>query len=398
MTSNPKTAAQHGPLAGIKVLDFSTALAGPMAAGMLGDLGAEVIKLEPIGFGDVMRYIGPSINGISGPYLAANRSKRTAAVDLKTPAGLELALEFAKTADIVIQNFRPGVADRLKVGYDGLRQVNPEIILVAISGYGPTGPWAQRPAYDGVIQGLTGIAMLEADSETLEPHNLRHTVSDKLAALYASQSALAALAARDRGRGGQIVHVPLLNSSVSFMWVDGAGREALPEYDGDMVSSPGVHVAPTRCSDGWIYIVAAMPAQFANLCQAMEVGADGSNSDDANQMGIRDELMEQINHKLSQMPVAQACALLEAHDVPVGPATWLKDVPSLTQLQATGYFVTEQHPLLGEILQARHPASFEGTPTSLSTQAPQHGRDTQELLSEIGRHDYDDLKAQGVVE
>ena len=139
------------------------------------------------------------------------------------------------------------------------------------------------------------------------------------------------------------------------MWVDGAGREALPEYDGDMVSSPGVHVAPTRCSDGWIYIVAAMPAQFANLCQAMEVGADGSNSDDANQMGIRDELMEQINHKLSQMPVAQACALLEAHDVPVGPATWLKDVPSLTQLQATDYFATEQHPLLGEVLQARHP-------------------------------------------
>ena len=403
MPPSPETSAGHGPLAGIKVLDFSTALAGPMAAGMLGDLGAEVVKLEPIGFGDVMRYIGPSINGISGSYLAANRSKRTAAVDLKTPAGLELALEFAKTSDIVIQNFRPGVADRLKVGYDNLCQVNPEVILVAISGYGPTGPWAQRPAYDGVIQGLTGITMLEADSETLEPHNLRHTVSDKLAAMYASQSALAALAARDRGRGGQIVHVPLLNSSVAFMWVDGAGREALPEYDGDMVSSPGAHVVPTRCSDGWIYIVAAMPAQFTNLCQAMEVGAAdgggaGDASGDAYQMGIRDELMEQINHKLSQMPVAEACALLEAHDVPVGPATWLKDVPTLAQLQATGYFVTEQHPLLGEVLQARHPASFEGTPTSLSTQAPQHGRDTQELLSEIGRHDYDDLKAQGVVE
>ncbi len=402
--------ATRGPLAGIRILDFSTALAGPLATGMLGDLGAEVVKLEPTGFGDVLRYIGPSVGGVSGPYLAANRSKRAGSVDLKTPEGLEIALEFAKTADVVFQNFRPGVADRLGIGYQHLCEIKPDTILVAISGYGPTGPWAQRPAYDGVIQGLSGMAMIEADPETHKPHNLRHTASDKLAALYASQAALAALAARDRGQDGQLVHVPLLNSSVAFMWVDGDGREALMDYDGPQAGNPGRYVTPTQCADGWIYIVAAMPAQFRSLCEAMgvapkvnagETDAAGKNASDASNasaMGLSEKLWQRINEKLAQMSVAEACACLEAHDVPAGPATWLKDVPSLEQLSATNYFVKDNHPVAGKILQTRHPASFEGTPAALSTQAPEHGRDTRELLEEIGRSDYEALKAKGAVE
>ena len=399
-SSNPSS----GPLAGIKILDFSTALAGPLAAGMLSDLGAEVVKLEPTGFGDVLRYIGPSIAGVSGPYLAANRSKRAGSVDLKTQEGLEIALEFAKTADIVFQNFRPGVADRLGIGYAGLCQVKPDTILVAISGYGPDGPWAERPAYDGVIQGLSGIAMIEADPQTHKPHNLRHTVSDKLTALYASQAALAALAARDRGKGGQVIHVPLLNSSVAFMWVDGAGREALADYDGEQASSPGVHVTPLQCSDGWIYIVAAMPAQFKGLCEAMGVaprvegGGDSSTDEQGSGFGITKELWNRIYEKLLQLSTAEACALLDTHDVPAGPATWLKDVPSLEQLEATDYFVKDSHPVVGNVLQARHPASFEGTPIGFSSQAPQHGRDTRELLEEIGRNDYEELREKGAVE
>ena len=403
-------ASRGGPLSGVRVVDFSTALAGPLAAGMLGDLGADVVKLEPLGFGDVLRYIGPSIASVSGPYLAANRTKRAAAVNLKDPEGLAIALEFVRSADIVFQNFRPGVADRLGIGYEDLKAQKEDIILVAISGYGPTGPWSDRPAYDGVIQGLSGLAMIEADEETGKPHNLRHTASDKLAALFASQAALAALAARDRGVGGQIVHVPLLQSSVAFLWVDGTGREALADYDGFQVSNPGAHVKPLECSDGWIYIVAAMPDQFTGMCAALEVAQENNEDTDEagareagtaeaeTRMGITPETWQRCYEALRKLTVAEACARLDAHDVPAGPAVAPGDVPSLEQLATTGFFVEADHPVAGRVVQARHPATFENTPTTSATDAPHHGRDTKALLAEIGRNDYDNLAKRGVVE
>ena len=354
----------------MRVVDFSTALAGPLAAGMLGDLGADVVKLEPLGFGDVLRYIGPSIASVSGPYLAANRTKRAAAVNLKDTEGLAIALEFVRSADIVFQNFRPGVADRLGIGYEDLKAQKEDIILVAISGYGPTGPWSDRPAYDGVIQGLSGLAMIEADEETGKPHNLRHTASDKLTALFASQAALAALAARDRGAGGQLVHVPLLQSSVAFLWVDGMGREALADYDGFQVSNPGAHVKPLECSDGWIYIVAAMPDQFTGMCAALEVaqennedtGEAGAREADTaeteTRMGITPETWQRCYEALRKLTVAEACARLDAHDVPAGPAVAPGDVPSLEQLAATGFFVEADHSVAGRVVQARHPCNI----------------------------------------
>lgn len=407
--------SRGGPLSGVRVVDFSTALAGPLAAGMLGDLGADVVKLEPLGFGDVLRYIGPSIASVSGPYLAANRTKRAAAVNLKDPEGLAIALELVRSADIVFQNFRPGVADRLGIGYEDLKAQKEDIILVAISGYGPAGPWSDRPAYDGVIQGLSGLAMIEADEETGKPHNLRHTASDKLAALFASQAALAALAARDRGAGGQIVHVPLLQSSVAFLWVDGTGREALADYDGFQMSNPGAHVKPLECSDGWIYIVAAMPDQFTGMCAALEVAqennedtdeaggqkagtADAETAEAETRMGITPETWQRCYEALRKLTVAEACARLDAHDVPAGPAVAPGDVPSLEQLAATGFFVEADHSVAGRVVQARHPATFENTPTTSATDAPHHGRDTKALLAEIGRDDYDDLAERGVVE
>lgn len=396
---------RDGPLSGVRVVDFSTALAGPLAAGMLGDLGADVIKLEPLGFGDVLRYIGPSVASVSGPYLAANRTKRAGAVNLKDTEGLAIALEFARSADIVFQNFRPGVADRLGIGYEDLKAQKEDIILVAISGYGPSGPWSERPAYDGVIQGLSGLAMIEADEETGKPHNLRHTASDKLAALFASQAALAALAARDRGAGGQLVHVPLLQSSVAFLWVDGTGREALADYDGFQVSNPGAHVKPLECSDGWIYIVAAMPDQFTNMCAALEVAQennedtpDADTTEAETRMGITPETWQRCYEALKELTVAEACARLDAHDVPAGPAVAPGDVPSLEQLAATGFFVEADHSAAGRVVQARHPATFEGTPTTPATDAPHHGRDTKALLAEIGRGDYEDLAERRIVE
>ena len=263
------------PLAGVRVLDLATALAAPLAAGILAEQGADVIKIEPAGApGTCCVTSGPAVGGVSGIYQMTNRSKRAATVDIASPAGLDIVRDLAAGADIVFENFRPGVADRLGVSYEQLRGVNPELIVIAVTGFGPTGPYAERPAYDGIIQAAAGIAALEADVDTGEPHNLRHTVSDKLTALVAVQAATAALLARDRGAGGQLVEVAMLEASASFLWIDAAGRETLLDYDGPQRSDPGAHVKPMACADGWMYIVALADHQYAGLCRALDIEAD----------------------------------------------------------------------------------------------------------------------------
>ena len=264
----------------MRVLDLATALAAPLAAGILAEQGADVIKIEPPGAGDVLRHVGAAIGGVSGIYQMTNRAKRAATVDITTAEGRAIVLELAAGADLVFQNFRPGVAERLGVSYEQLRRVNPDVIVVAVTGFGPTGPYADRPAYDGIIQAASGIAALEADAGTGEPHSLRHTVSDKLTALHAVQAATAALLARERGAGGQLVELAMLEVSASFLWIDAAGRETLLDYDGPQRSDPAAHVKPMACADGWMYIVALSDDQYAGLCRALGGGGGRALGDD----------------------------------------------------------------------------------------------------------------------
>ncbi len=171
------------PLAGIKIVDLSIALTGPYAAALLGDQGADVVKVERPGFGDIGRYVGVSVNGLSALAQMCNRGKRSIALDVHQPAGREILLQLARDADVIVQNFRPGVVERLGIGYDDVRAVNERVVYASLSGFGPSGPYASKGAYDTVIQAYGGFAANQADAQTGEPHFLNQTAADKVTAL-----------------------------------------------------------------------------------------------------------------------------------------------------------------------------------------------------------------------
>ena len=205
------------PLAGIRVLDIGTMLAGPWAAAMLADQGAEVFKIEAPGIGDVMRYVGPTRNGVSALFHSVNRGKRSLALDLKSAEGREVIHRLAAHTDVLIHNFRPGVAERLGVDYATLAAINPALVYVSVSGFGHSGPMADRPAYDNVIQAFTGVALSQAHAETGEPTQYYQIFADKITAMYAAQAISVALLARERGAGGQELRLAMVDAVASFM-------------------------------------------------------------------------------------------------------------------------------------------------------------------------------------
>ncbi len=388
------------PLAGVRVLDIATALAAPMASGMLADQGADVIKLEPPAPGDVIRHIGPAIAEVSGLYQMTNRSKRVATVNLRTEQGLKIVLDLARGADVVFMNFRPGVAGRLGLAPQDLHAANPDLIVVWVTGFGLSGPLAGRAAYDGIVQAMSGFAALEADDGTGRPHTLRHTVSDKLAALYAAQAATAALLARERGAAGQVVEVSMLEVSAAFLWMDAAGRETLLDYDGPQRSDPAAHVKPLKTSDGWIYVVALTDGQFEGLCKALGVPFGEDVATMAARHGNRaaaGAAWREIRRRLGEIPTEEATRLLEARDVPNSPAVPLADLPANSHLRERRFFVETGHPAVGRVRQAGMPVRFGGTPAAPGWSAPTPGRDTDEIVGAMGGRRADELRDAGAI-
>jgi crotonobetainyl-CoA:carnitine CoA-transferase CaiB-like acyl-CoA transferase len=227
-----------GPLLGVKVLDLSIALTGPYAAALLADQGAEIVKVERPGIGDIARWVGVAVNGMSAFYLACNRGKRCIAVDLSTDEGRDIVFQMAADADVIIQNFRPGVIDRLGLGYDAVRERNPDVIYASISGYGPVGPYRDRSAYDTSIQAYAGFAATQAEPDG-PPTFIKQNAADKVSALFACQAITAALFARASGRGGQHLELGMADACVSFLWAEAAGNEVLLGADGSRCSRLG---------------------------------------------------------------------------------------------------------------------------------------------------------------
>ena len=219
---------RRGPLRGIRVLDFSIALTGPYAAALMADQGADVVKVERPGIGDLGRWVGVSVNGMSALYFTCNRGKRSIALDLHQPQGVEIALQLAAESDVIVENYRPGVMEKLGLGYEAVRARNPDVVYASLTGFGSEGPYRDRSAYDTVIQAYGGFAVNQADpTNGGVPVFLRQTAADKVTALYASQAITAALFARATGQGGQHLELSMADAVVSFLWADSAGNEVL---------------------------------------------------------------------------------------------------------------------------------------------------------------------------
>ena len=392
-----------GPLEGVRVLDMSIALTGPYVAALFADQGADVVKVERPGIGDIARWVGVSVNGMSSLYLVCNRGKRSIAVDVQQPAGAEIVQELAARADVVIQNFRPGVLDRLGLGYDDVAARNPEVVYASLSGFGREGPYRDRSAYDTVIQAYGGFAANQANSEDGVPVFLQQTAADKVTALFASQAITAALFARERGRGGQHVELSMTDAVVSFLWADSAANEVLLESDGTQHSSFVAGFRPMRFVDGWGIVTPTSDADFAGMCRSL--GVDGWDDPRVATIGQRiqhrelmADIMDLVYANAANLTMAEATERLEAERVPFAMILSPDELTRDPHAIAMGLFEEADHHIVGRTRLPRHPTRFGATPARLTGGSPALGEHTDEILAELGLGaGIADLRARGVV-
>lgn len=391
-----------GPLEGVKVLDLSIALTGPYATALLADQGAEVTKIERPGIGDIARWVGVSVNGMSAFYLACNRGKRCVAVDLSSEEGVAIVMRLAAEADVVVQNFRPGVIDRLGLGYDAVRAVNPDVVYCSISGYGSTGPYRDRSAYDTSIQAYAGFAANQADPDG-PPTFLHQNAADKVSALYATQAITAALFARASGRGGQHLELGMADACVSFLWAESAGNEVLLESDGTLPSSFNAGFQPMRFLDGWGIVVPTTDADFAGMCRALDVpGFDDPRVATVGERRKHREVLEPIMDMCYAMAsnLTQDAAIerFERERVAFAMVLSAAEIVDDPHAVAIEMFTEFDHPVTGRTRLPRHPTLFAGTPAALGGPAPALGQHTDEVLTELGLGDrVDELRSGGIV-
>jgi crotonobetainyl-CoA:carnitine CoA-transferase CaiB-like acyl-CoA transferase len=388
---------------GVRIVDCSIALTGPYALALLADQGADVVKIERPGFGDIARYVGVSVNGTSALYTMCNRGKRSIAIDLHRPEARDVVLRMARGADVFVENYRPGVMERLGLGYDALSAVNERLVYASLTGFGPTGPYAGKSAYDTVIQAYGGFGANQADPDTGEPRFLNQTAADKVTSMFAVQAITAALFARERTGAGQRVEISMLDAVVSFLWADAAGNEVLLDSDRSMKSSFSSNFRPFRFTDGYGVVTPTSDADFAGMCRGF--GVDGYDDprvatigERARNRDVMQVIMARCYEAASRLSTEAAMARLEAERVPCGVVVEPADLPDDPHVQAIGLFEDSVDPVVGRVRRPRHPGRFGATPADLAGPAPALGQHTDEILAELGLADeVDRLRADGVV-
>jgi crotonobetainyl-CoA:carnitine CoA-transferase CaiB-like acyl-CoA transferase len=392
-----------GTMAGISILDLSIALTGPYAATLLADQGADVIKIERPGIGDIARWVGVAVNGMSSLYLVCNRGKRSIVIDLQKPEGAELVRKLAAKCDVLVQNYRPGVMDGLGIGYEDLRKVNPELVYASLSGFGSSGPYRDRSAYDTVIQAYAGLAANQADPYDQVPVFLRQTAADKITALYACQAITSALFHRARGGGGQHVELSMTDAVTSFLWADSAANEVLLDSDHTQNSSFVAGFRPMRFDDGWGIVTPTSDHDFSGMCKAL--GVEGYDDPRVATIGERIKhrelmvpIMDMCYAMAASMTMAAATARFEAERVPFSMILSADELTRDEHAVAIGLFEESVHPVVGRVRLPRHPAQFGGAPAALGGPAPALGQHTDEILTELGLGaQIDTLRAEKVV-
>jgi crotonobetainyl-CoA:carnitine CoA-transferase CaiB-like acyl-CoA transferase len=378
------------PLDGIKILDLTRLMSGPFATLMLADLGADVIKVEQRHVGDIYRGIGGyRRGGTTAIFMGFNRGKRSIAVDLRHPDGQALMRELATTSDVLIENFRPGVLHQLGLSPDSLHALNPGLVIASISGFGPTGPSAQEPAYDTIIQVRSGIASRQKENAEAPPDTVRSFISDKLSGVFAAQSILAALVARGRGVLNQQISVSMLDASMYYAWPDVLQEIAFVGEDVTPGATFGYQRTIATTCDGAIAHAAVSLKDRRSLASA--IGRDDLNCDQ--RFASLDEAMkaenmaafpEEIAATLKDMTTEEALARIRAADVPVARVAEPVDILHDPHVLATGFVSEVEHPTAGRVRHPSYPSRFSQTATNTARPSPGLGEHTVEVLTEHG--------------
>jgi formyl-CoA transferase len=390
MNDSDHTPAPGRALAGIRVLDVTQVMAGPFCAMQLCDMGADVIKVEPPG-GDSTRRMAGAAGGDSPSFNAVNRGKRGVVLDLKTPAGRYAFHRLVATADVLIENYRPGVMRGFGLGYDDLAPGHPGLIYASISGYGSTGPDAGKGGFDLVAQGASGIMSVTGEPDG-PPMKAGLPLTDLGAGLFALAAILAALHYRSKTGRGQHIDTSLLEAGVALsVWEAteyfASGRVPQPMGSAHRMSAPYQAV---RCADGYITLAAANDRLFSRLCDLLghpEWASHPDYRDDTHRVRNRGALATLIESVTVTRPRADWLQELEAHDVPCGPINNYEQVFADPQVQARGMVVDTMHPSLGPIRTLGSPIKMSATPPDVSRRAPLLGEHTGEVLREVGCDD-----------
>ncbi len=391
-----------GPLAGFRVIELATMVSGPIATMLLADQGAEVIKVESPPGGDIMRRLGPQRGGVTAGFATINRGKRSLVLDLKQERGLAILHELAATADVFVQNFRPGVVDRLGLGSGRLREINPRLVYVSISGFGQEGPYAQKRVYDPIIQALSGLADIQTDRGTSRPKMVRTIIPDKVTGLTAAQAITAALLARERTGEGQHLELAMLDATISFIWPEGFVRQIL-------VGGEVAHGRPGstsdliyETSDGFITASTISDAEWEGMARAtghLEWLEDERYNTAAGRISNADSRLGMVGDVLRTRTSAEWIGALEAEDVPCAPILTRNGVLTDRQVAQNELLYEVDHPQVGHMRVPRAAARFSSTPAEQPPPSPVLGEAADDLLGGlgIGADEIEALRQQNVV-
>lgn len=375
-----------GPLQGIKVLDLTSMVSGPVAAMMLGDQGADVIKVEPT-HGEQLRYLGEKHNDITPTFYSCNRNKKSLAIDLKSDAGKEVLWKLIDDADVLLQNFRPGAIKRMGFSEEAVRKRNAGIIFVSISGFGEKGPYAHKRVYDPIIQGLSGAADIQANRETGRPGMFRIIIADKISALTAAQAISSALFYRERKGEGQHIKLSMLDATVAFFWPEGMSGLTFAEKEADHKKSFSSIDLIYESSDGYITMSTVSDKEWTGFCYAVDRPELVSDERFATALARRQNMAvrrEIAGAEIAKRSTQELLQILDAQDVPCAPILSRQELLDHPQILEAGTVSRQQVEGFGEVRQAIPAARFQLTESTIRMPAPKLGQHSLEILAALG--------------
>lgn len=381
-----------GPLNGVKVLDLTSMVSGPVAAAILGDQGAEVIKIEPI-HGEQLRHLGEPHNGVPATFFSCNRNKKSLAVDLKSEAGKQIFWALIESADVLLQNFRPGAMERMGFAENSVRERNSRLVYVSISGFGEKGPYSHKRVYDPIIQGLSGATDIQADRDTGRPNMFRIILADKVSALTAAQAVSSALFHRERTGEGQHIKLSMLDATVAFFWPEGMQGLTFAEKETDVRKTFSSIDLIYETKNGYITISVISDKEWKGICVALNCEELISDERFVTSLARRrnsEERRTVIGDLVEGWTSEEILEELDRNDVPCAPLLDRTELMDHPQLIASKTVEKIEFEGFGEVRQAKPAAEFSLTQSDIRIAAPKLGQHSVEILKGLG-YDHNNL-------